>query len=392
MYIARELTKPFKSALQEFPAVLITGPRQSGKSTFVQHVLTKTPYMTFDDPLNRDFALRDPNGFLEQFMEKPVILDEIQYVPSILQYIKMRIDKERKPGAWVFTGSQQFSLMKGITETLAGRIAILELPPFNLNEIGTSKRSLEDLLWTGFFPEPACYPEKRDLWLKSYIQTYVERDVRQLENLKDLRPFEIFVNLCAAFHSHEFHPAQLARDCGATQPTIKAWSRILEASYLAMMLPPFFRNYGKRIIKTPKFYMTDPSLVCFLTRQPAAESVLRGNMGGAIFEGLIVCEAWKAFLNQGKKPPLFFWRSQSGLEVDMIIQAKGKLWPVEIKLTSTPSSHHTQPLDLFKSMAGKEASNTGLLVCKTDRPINLPGNNTALPWFDFPDWLADLIK
>jgi predicted AAA+ superfamily ATPase len=392
MYVTRELTKPFRSALQHFPAVLITGPRQSGKSTFVQHVLTKAPYMTFDDPLNRDFALRDPNGFLDQFPGKTVILDEIQYVPSILQFIKMRVDKDRKPGVWIFTGSQQFSLMKGITETLAGRIAILELPPFNLNEIDASRRSLGDLLWTGFFPEPACYPEKRDLWLKSYIQTYVERDVRQLENIKDLRAFEIFVNLCAAFHSHEFHPAQLARDCGATQPTIKAWSRILEASYLAMMLPPFFKNYGKRIIKTSKFYMTDPSLVCFLTRQPAAESVLRGNMGGAVFEGLIVCEAWKAFLNRGKKPSLFFWRSQSGLEVDMIIQARGKLWPVEIKLTSTPSLHHTQPLDLFKSMAGKEASGTGLLVCRTDRPINLPGNNTALPWVDFPDWVADLIK
>ena len=392
MYVARDLTKPFRSALQQFPAVLITGPRQSGKSTFVQHVLTKAPYMTFDDPLNRDFALRDPNGFLDQFPGKTVILDEIQYVPSILQYIKMRIDKGRKPGAWVFTSSQQFSLMKGITETLAGRIAILELPPFNLNEIGTSKRSLQDLLWTGFFPEPACYPEKRDLWLKSYIQTYVERDVRQLENIKDLRAFEIFVNLCAAFHSHEFHPAHLARDCGATQPTIKAWSRILEASYLAMMLPPFFKNYGKRIIKTSKFYMTDPSLVCFLTRQPAAESILRGNMGGAIFEGLMVCEAWKTFLNRGKKPSLFFWRSQSGLEVDMIIQARGKMWPVEIKLTSTPSLHHTEPLDLFKGMAGKESSSTGLLVCKTDRSINLPGNNTALPWVDFPDWLADLIQ
>jgi predicted AAA+ superfamily ATPase len=392
VYIARDLTKPFRSALQQFPAVLITGPRQSGKSTFVQHVLTKAAYITFDDPLNRDFAVRDPNGFLDQFQQKTAVLDEIQYVPSILQYLKIRIDKDRKPGAWVLTGSQQFSLMKGITETLAGRIAILELPPFSLNEIGTTRRSLEDLIWTGFFPEPACYPEKRDLWLKSYIQTYVERDVRQLENIRDLRAFELFINLCAAFHSHEFHPAQLARDCGATQPTIKVWSRILEASYLAVMLPPFFKNYGKRIIKTAKFYMTDPSLVCFLTRQPAAESVLRGNMGGAIFEGLIVCEAWKAFLNQGKNPALFFWRSQGGLEVDMIIQARGKLWPVEIKLSSTPSSHHTQPLDLFKSMAGNEASNTGLLVCKTDKPVNLPGKNTALPWFDFPGWLTDLIK
>jgi predicted AAA+ superfamily ATPase len=391
MYLARDLTKTFELALRRFPAVLVTGPRQSGKSTFVQKVLPKAPYVTFDDPLNRDFALQDPNGFLDQFSGKPTILDEIQYVPSLLQYVKIRVDKDRKAGIWILTGSQQFALMKGITETLAGRIAILELAPFSLKETDQLKKDLDDVLWCGLFPEPACFPEKRDLWLKSYMQTYVERDVRQIENIKDLRAFEIFINLCAANHSHEFHPADLARECGVSQPTIKSWAKILEASYLAIMVPPFFKNFGKRIIKTPKFYLTDPSLVCFLTRQPAPESVLRGNMGGAIFEGLIVSEAWKTFLNFGRKPALFFWRSQGGLEVDMIIQVRSKLWPIEAKLTSTPSAHHTQHLELFKEMAGNEASGKGLVVCNVEERKNLPGSNVALPWFAFPDWLSEHI-
>ena len=392
MYVPRALTRTFEAALRHFPAVLVTGPRQSGKSTFVQHVLSDAPYATFDDPLSREFAVRDPEGFLDQFKGKTVILDEIQYVPSLLPYIKIRIDRNRKPGIWVLTGSQQFAVMKGITETLAGRIAILELTAFSLKEIGASGTTLENVLWNGLFPEPSCYPEKRDLWLKSYVQTYLERDIRQIENIKDLRAFESFVHLCAAYHSQEFHPAYLARNCGVSQPTIKTWAKLLEASYLVTMLPPFFKNFGKRIIKSPKFYLTDPSMVCFLTRQPAPDSLLRSSMGGALFEGLIVSEVWKAFMNRGKEPAIFFWRSQGGLEVDLIIQAGGKLWPVEVKLTSTPTVHHAEPLDLFKEMAGKEASGKGLMVCTVNQKKRLPGNNEALPWFAFSDWLEETIE
>jgi len=300
MYVQRKLKKTFHNALRHFPAVLITGPRQSGKTTFLKHETRNINYVTFDDPLNRDFALKDANGFLDRFKGKPVILDEIQYVPELLQYIKIRIDRQRSPGLWIMTGSQQFHLMKNISETLAGRIAILELGPFNLTEGRKGKRHLEDYLWTGLFPEPACYPEKRDLWLNAYIQTYVERDIRQIENIRDFRSFEMFVNLSAAFHSQEFHPATLARTCGVSQTAITSWAKILEASYLAFMLPPFYKNYGKRVIKTSKFYLSDPSLVCFLTRQPSAEAALRGNMGGALFEGLMVSDVWKAFFNHGR--------------------------------------------------------------------------------------------
>jgi len=392
MYIPRTLTDTFIKATEQFPAVLVTGPRQAGKSTFTQHVLKDTPYVTFDDPLNREFASQDPNGFLNQFNAKPVILDEIQYVPQILQYIKIRIDQNRQPGLWIMTGSQQFQLMKGISETLAGRIAILELATFSLHEVKTLNKQLEDIFWTGLFPEPACYPEKRAFWLNSFVQTYLERDVRQIENIRNFHSFETFINLCAAYHSQEFHPARLAGDCGVSQPTVKSWIKILEVSYMGFILPPFYKNFGKRIIKTPKFYFTDPALVCFLTRQPSPESTLRGSMGGTLFEGLIVCEIWKSFLNAGEKPSLFFWRSQSGLEIDLIVQAKGKFWPIEIKLTSTPSANHVKTLNLFKDMAAKEASEIGILVCNIAAEKKLPGNNMALPWFEFSDWINKTIK
>ncbi len=391
MYIPRALKKTFQSSLKLFPSVLITGPRQSGKTTFVQNTLKKAPYVTFDDPLNRDYALQDPNGFLDQFEEKPVILDEIQYVPELLQYIKIRIDRNKKNGTWILTGSQQFHLMNNINESLAGRVAIIELAPFSLTEIAKQNKDLAGIVWSGLFPDPCCFPEKRDLWTGSYMRTYIERDVRQLEAIKDYRSFEMFINLSAAFHSQEFHPAKLARDCGVSQPTIKSWSKILETSYLAIYLPPFYKNFGKRIIKAHKFYMADPSLVTYLTRQPSPEAALHGNMGGALFEGLMVSEVYKAFYNIGKKPSAYFWRSMGGIEVDLVIQAGGKLLPIEIKLTATPSAGHVKSIEKFKQIAGEDASDTGVIVCQTKQKQRLPGNNIALPWQAFSSWLIKTI-
>ena len=386
MYIPRKLRDIFHQSCTHFPAVLITGPRQSGKTTFVQNELPDMAYETFDDPLNRDFARQDPVGFLNKHRDLPVILDEIQYVPEILSYIKMQIDKDRKPGRWIMTGSQQFHLMKNVSETLAGRIAILELPPFTIAEAESDHQTpLSSIIWNGLFPEPFLYPEKRDLWIKSYIQTYIERDVRQLENIRDFRAFEMFVQMSAAHHAQEFHPATLARDCGVTQPTIKSWAKTLETSYLAIVLPPFFNNFGKRLIKASKFYFIDPGLVSYLTRQPAPESALAGNMGGALFEGLVVGEAWKSFTNQGKRPSIYYWRAKSGGEIDLIVQVKGKLIPVEIKLTATPSAVHARSLNQFKKLAGSEASKTGILACRVEKRTELPGSNMAVPWRELPN-------
>ena len=247
MYVERLLSKTFKQTVRQFPAVLVTGPRQAGKTTFLIHEMGKrADYVSFDDPLERNFAMSDPNGFLDRFEKRPVILDEIQYVPEILPYIKIRIDKDRaRFGKWLLTGSQQFQLMRNVTESLAGRIAIIELLPFSFLEHQKNMDvSLEASIWNGGYPEPSLYPEKRRIWVSSYIQTYIERDVRQIQNIKDLRTFDSFIGLSAAHHGQEFNTAVLSRDVGVSLPSIKAWAGVLEASYLCYFLRPYFRNYG----------------------------------------------------------------------------------------------------------------------------------------------------
>lgn len=400
MYISRRISDVFKKTLNSFPSILITGPRQSGKTTFLLHELKKTSdYVSFDDPLERDFALRDPNGFLNRFTKKHVIMDEIQYVPHLFSYLKILIDKHRsKNGRWILTGSQQFQIMKHVSESLAGRIAILELLPFNMEETSridkkhkNKKNWLENRIINGSYPEPYIHPQKSDIWIRSYIQTYLERDVRQLQNIKDIGTFQSFLGLAAALHSQLFNSATFSRKIGMSLPTIKSWMSILSASYLCYFLYPWFKNYGKRLIKTPKFYFLDSAIVCALTRQPDAHSSIYGSMGGALFEGFIVSETVKVFTSKGQRPNIFFWRSHDGLEVDMLIHTRGKIYPVEIKLSSTLNPNYTQSIQKFKTLAGSDSADTGIVVCRVDKKINLPFNNIAIPWQHFSHWLSTLI-
>ena len=393
MYKNRRLFEPLSAALAQFPAVLITGPRQSGKTTFLRTELGEAyHYVSFDAPVEREFALQDPNGFLDRFTGRPVILDEIQYLPELLPYLKIRIDRQRSEyGRWVLTGSQQFSLMQNVSESLAGRIALLELLPFSLTELQPDRTDLPHFIWNGGYPEPALQTEKRELWMNSYIQTYIERDIRLLHNVRDIRTFESFISLCAGRHGQVFNNAAIARQCGVSEPTVKSWGGLLHASYIAWFLPPYYQNYNKRIIRSPKFYFIDSGLVCALTRQPDAHAALAGQMGGALFEGMVVTEAVKTFVNRGQRPDLYFWRSHDGLEVDLIIRVNGRLLPVEIKLTATPSSGFLAPLNKFKAMAGKDASDTGVLVCRTETIQQMPHGNLALPWQQFPAWLDGLL-
>lgn len=391
MYLPRNLTTTLQQALDGFPAVLVTGPRQSGKTTFLRYEAGgDADYVSFDDPMERDFAQLDPQGFLARFKDRRLILDEIQYVPSLLPHLKIRIDAEpARCGRWLLTGSQQFGLMRELSESLAGRIAILELPPFCHSEC--PRDSLGETLWTGGYPIPAIYPERRDLWLRSYVSTYIERDVRQIRNVPDLRAFSQFLTLAAARHAQEFHPADLARELGASQPTIKSWGGLLETSYIAHFLPPWFHHYGKRVVKTPKFYFYDSALVNLLTRQPDADAALAGPLGGALFEGWVITETVKAFMARGRKPDIYFWRSHDGLEVDLLVVIAGKLQAVEIKLTATPGPGHLTPLSRFLKAAGDEACGQGLIVCRTETPRELPGGHFALPWQCFPGWIEQRL-
>lgn len=395
MYIQRNLSSTLRRAMQQFPAVLVTGPRQAGKTTLLQHETGgERAYVTFDDPVERSFAVEDPAGFLDRFAGQPVILDEIQYVPGLLGSLKLRIDKERRHnGRWLLTGSQQFHVMRDISESLAGRIAILDQLLFSVGELSAKKSPpLEQVLWNGCYPEPALYPAKRDLWLRAYVQTYLERDVRQLQQVRDLRAFEQFVALACARHAQGFNGSEFAREVGIAVPTARAWAGLLEASYLLYLLPPFFNNLGKRITKSPKLYVLDPAIVCFLTRQPDAGAALAGAMGGALFEGLVVIEALKAFTNKGRKPALWYWRSHDGLEVDLIIQGKGTLIPIEIKLTATPQAQHTESLRRFRALAGEGRCSAGALVCRVPKEQPLPHGVTALPWQQFPGWLGQQVE
>lgn len=394
MYLRRHLSDTLQKAMSQFPAVLVTGPRQAGKTTLLQHEIGRDfDYVSFDDTMERAFALTDPNGFLDRFGSRPVILDEIQYAPELLPSLKLRIDKDRQQnGRWLLTGSQQFHLMRNVSESLAGRVAILDQLPFSIAELsGREELTLEQILWNGCYPEPALYPEKRDLWLRAYIQTYLERDVRQLQNIRDLRAFEQFVALACARHSQEFNSAAFSRETGITLPTAKSWVGLLEASYLLFLLPPFFNNLGKRITKAPKLYILDPAIVAFLTRQPSAEAIVSGAMGGAFFEGLMVVETVKTFTNAGLKPAIWYWRSHDGLEVDLILQVKGKLLPVEIKLTSTPQPKHLESIRRFRALAGEEQCEPGILVCRVINDQPLPFGITAIPWQNFPTWLRERI-
>jgi predicted AAA+ superfamily ATPase len=392
MYVRRRLLDTLSHALQSFPAVLVTGPRQSGKTTFLRReVAPDWQYVSFDDPLERGFARDDPEGLLKRFGDRPVILDEVQYVPELFAYLKMHIDRApEQTGRWLLTGSQQFELMHRVGESLAGRVALLDLLPFGRLEY--PQPSLETAVWAGGYPIPALHPQRRDLWVRSYIRTYLERDVRQIVNVTNLRAFEQFVSVCAARHGQSFQKAAVARDCGISQPTVHAWAGVLEASYVVTLLPPYFSNFGKRLVKTPKLYFLDSALVCTLTRQPDADAALVGPMGGSLLEGWAVAEAHKVFAFLGRKPDIYYWRSHDGLEVDLIVQVGTRLHPVEIKLTSTPTAKHLEPLNRFKALAGEQAHGTGLLVCRIDRERPLPGNNLALPWHGFPSWLRGVLS
>ena len=395
IYIERELKPRLHQSIRDFRAVLITGPRQSGKTTFLRKELSNyAEYVTLDDPIEREFIFEDPNGFLDKYKMKPVIIDEIQYAPHILPYIKIRIDEDKfnnkNERRWILTGSQQFQLMKNVSESLAGRIAILELLPFSYKESSSYKSlALSEQIWFGSYPDNFINRQIWDEWTRSYISTYLERDVRQLHNVKDLRIFQNFMSLCAAGHSQELNISKLSNKCGISVPTCKEWISVLEASYIIKLLPPFFNNLGKRIIKSPKKYFWDSALAVYLTKQPSHETLISGAMSGAFFEGLIITEVYKKTYNTKTLNDLYYWRSHDGTEVDLLILKNGEISAIEIKLTETPSSKHSQALLKFEKFTNNSnlKIKEKIIVCNVKKDILLPNKVKAQNWKNF---LSDL--
>jgi hypothetical protein len=323
--------------------VVLTGPRQSGKTTLVRTVFADKPYANLEAPDVRERALADPRGFLNGLPEGGV-LDEVQRAPELLSYIQIDVDARRQRGRWILTGSQNLLLLSGVSQSLAGRAALLELLPFSVAELRAGswlESDLFSLLWRGGYPALFDRGEHPAEWLAGYVATYVERDVRQTLNINDLLAFQTFLRLAATRSGQLLNLSQLGGDAGITHNTAKSWVGVLEASYLAIRLPPFHRNLGKRLVKAPKFHLLDSGVACYLLGIRSPEELRFHPLRGAIFESWVVSEIMKAHHNVGRQAKLSFFRDAHGLEVDLLIEHGVRLAGVEAK------SGATVPLEMF---------------------------------------------
>jgi predicted AAA+ superfamily ATPase len=335
--IKRQIEAEFLLLLGEYPVVTILGPRQAGKTTLAQQALPEYRYINLEQPEIRQFAQDDPKAFLAHYSGK-LILDEIQRVPELLSYLQVVVDQNSVNGQYVLTGSHQLALREAITQSLAGRTAILHLLPFSIAELKASGLGFdksEQYLYQGFLPRIYDQQQRPTQAYSNYYQTYVERDVRQLINLKDAVQFEKFIKLLAGRVGQLMDFTSLAGDIGVSANTVKHWLSILEASFIIYKLPPYFENFGKRVIKSPKYYFTDTGLLCFLLGIVNSQQVARDPLIGQLFENLVVMDFVKNLYNRGKLANLYFYRDSNGLEVDLLFQRGRGLVPMEIKSSAT---------------------------------------------------------
>lgn len=335
--IEREIKSEFLKQLGEFPIVIVLGPRQAGKTTLVKAVLPKYGYVNLEDPQVRAVAEEDPQAFLKQLGFK-VIFDEIQRAPHLLSYIQVLVDKHDEPGQFVLTGSHQPQLKEVITQTLAGRTGILQLLPLTIGELNTAGIQFKDFeayVLSGFLPRVHVRRQRPQTAYAAYFQTYVERDVRQLINLKDSGLFEKFMKLLAGRVGQFLDYASLGNDVGVDGKTIRHWLSVLEASFIVFRLQPYFENFGKRVIKSPKVYFTDTGLLTYLLGIESEQQITRDPLVGNLFENLVVLEVLKTRLNQGRLPQLYFTRDSNGNEIDLLCVSDRSLTGIEIKSAAT---------------------------------------------------------
>ncbi|MDP2135837.1 MAG: ATP-binding protein [Sulfuritalea sp.] len=363
MIIARDVEPALRELLKGFPVVTVTGPRQSGKTTLTQTVFSGKPYVSLEDPDVRQMALDDPRGFLGRFPDGGV-LDEVQRAPQLMSYLQSRVDDDGRMGLFLLTGSQQFGLMSGITQSLAGRTAFVELLPFSVAELraaGLMPSSLDAMLFTGAYPPIHDRGLKPPAWLSAYVTAYVERDVRQFVKVQDLESFQRFVRLCAGRCGQLLNLSSLAADCGITHNTAKAWISVLEASYILFLLRPHHANFSKRLVKSPKLYFYDSGLLCWLLGIRQADQLAVHPLRGGIFESFVISELVKAGLNRGERPTLHFWRDSNGNEVDVIADVGPKMLPVEIKSGQTLNRDFFAGLERWQALAGELAATPALV-------------------------------
>ncbi len=367
-----------------FPVVALLGPRQSGKTTLVKNTFKNHRFITFEDADVRSLALTDPRGFLRiHENEFGIIIDEFQYVPQILSYIQLEVDEKKRPGYFILTGSQNFLMNQAITQSLAGRVGILNLLPLSLHELSQNAllpELADQAIVNGGYPRIYSENISPIQLYPSYIQSYIERDVRQLINVGNLNLFQRFIQLCAGRVGRELNLTVLGNDCGISYVTARSWLSILEASYIVFLLQPHYQNFNKRITKTPKLYFFDTGIVCSLLRIYSPEVLSTHPLRGNIFECFIIADLYKQYCNKGLRPALYFWQDQNGKhEIDCIIDTGLSLVPVEIKSGETVNPDYFKGLKFWKELTGIDSSKE-FVIYGADHTFQQRNVGTLLGW------------
>lgn len=387
MIIPRKAAARVESLATMFKSIAIIGPRQSGKTTLVKALFKQKPYVSLENLDIRNFALQDPRGFLDQYPDGAVF-DEIQRVPELFAYLQEYIDATTQKAKYILTGSNNFLLQQNISQTLAGRIAYVELLPFSLEELGTSyaqSTSDNELLFTGAYPpihDQRIAPQE---WYAQYIKTYIERDIRQLKNISDLLVFERFMRLLAGRNGQELNKAALGIEAGVDAKTIDAWLSILQTSYLIFLLPPFYNNYNKIVVKRPKVYFVDTGLVCNLLGIYESAQLDLHPLRGSLFEGMVLTELYKKCSQEGAKTKLYYWRDKSGNEVDIIIDTGKKIIPIEIKAGKTIQPDYFKGLSYWNTLRKEEG---GMVLYRGEQQQQQRSNNTTV--LNWKNYLLDM--
>ncbi len=387
--IARTAGAVLTELATKYPVITLTGPRQSGKTTLCRMVFSNLPYANLEDPETREYASTDPKGFLKQFPGGAVI-DEIQRVGELASAIQVAVDDPDFQGTYVLTGSRNFAVRSSVDQSLAGRTALLTLLPFSYEELSTrwSRLSSDDLLYRGFYPRIHDRELNPTQALVDYVGTYVERDLRQLSLIRNLAVFQRFLGLCAGRIAQLLNIEGLAADTGVSHATVREWLSLLEASYVAFRLPPFFKNISKRLIKSPKLYFYDVGLAAYLMGISSPSQIKTHPLRGMLFENMIVTEVLKFFVHRGRRPGLLFYRDSNGNEADLVIPHGRHLVPLEVKSAETIHSDFFKGMHRFKEAIGEAAD--GILVYGGDEP-RVQGGVQVATLSSLPGILAELV-
>jgi len=377
--IKREVRAELEKLARQFKSVAVVGPRQSGKTTLTRYVFNDKSYVNLENPDSRRFAMNDPRGFLSQYSAGAVI-DEAQRAPELFSYLQQVLDEDNKKGKFILTGSNNFLLQETISQSLAGRIAYIYLVPFTLSELSVKRATdLNSQMLKGSYPPVYDQNIDYDKWYPNYIRTYIERDVRQLKNISDLNVFERFLRLCAGRSGQLLNMNNLALETGVDSKTAGSWLAVLESSFITFRLNPYHRNFNKRVVKMPKLYFYDTGLICSLLGINTPDQLYLHPLYGSLFENLIISEFKKHCLNRAKNENLFFWRDNTGHEVDIIIEKGESLFPVEIKSGKTVTSEFFNGLNYWNKIS---RSDGGAVVYAGDQIQKHSNKNKVIPWFN----------